>query len=181
MSEISAPLLPPSPHTRETSVAVDVYSAGVSVASIIQGRRPGNALPPILVPLPKSEEAVAALVPAYNEEASDALTTLTDLWDQEQYLDGKRLMVLLVLDGLDRGPGKRQIMSQSMRDFIFRCFPGCEEQWRTFEANFDDGVSNLILQRRSSSGELQPVEFAEGRALHLTVLIKRANRLKFNR
>ncbi|GMI14360.1 hypothetical protein TrLO_g14246 [Triparma laevis f. longispina] len=135
----------------------------------------------VLKPLPKSEEYVAALVPAYNEEASDVLTTLTDLWCQEQHLGGKqRVLAVLVLDGLDKGgPGSRQIMSQSMIDFLHHCFPNCESRWQTFESDFDES-SNLILQNQNAAGILEPVEFLDGMSLQLIFLVKRANRLKFN-
>lgn len=93
-------------------------------------------------------------------------------------------------------------MSDSMRSWLGLCFPGCEEQWRSFESNTDMS-NNLFLQRVGPTGELCPVEFAEGMSLYLTVLVsstlthnpslanvqrslfrstqvKRGNRLKFN-
>jgi len=77
---------------------------------------------------------------------------LTDLWCQEQHLSGgKKLLVTLVLDGLDRGPGK-PIMSQSMRALLSHCYPGCEKQWQAFESDKDES-SNLILQVRKATEE----------------------------
>lgn len=106
---------------------------------------------------------------------------LTDLWCQEQHLSGKqRVLAVLVLDGLDKGgPGSRQIMSQSMIDFLHHCFPNCESQWQAFESDFDES-SNLILQNQNAAGILEPVKFLDGMSLQLIFLVKRANRLKFN-
>ncbi|GMH89569.1 hypothetical protein TrVE_jg6214 [Triparma verrucosa] len=154
-----------------------------TVASRIQGKSPSDkSLASILKPLPKDENFVAALVPAYNEEASDALTTLIDLWCQQQLLGGnKKILAVLVLDGVDRGPDNpRKIISKSMEDFLINIFPNSRPSWQEFESDFDES-SNLILQNQdSNSGELAPVEFAEGMALQLIVLVKRTNRLKFN-
>ena len=67
-----------------------------------------------------------------------------------------------------------------MEDFLINIFPNSRPSWQEFESDFDES-SNLILQNQdSNSGELAPVEFAEGMALQLIVLVKRTNRLKFN-
>ena len=87
----------------------------------------------------------------------------------------------LILDGVDRGPGSpRKIIAESMVDFLNNIFPNTRSTWEAFESDFDES-SNLILQsHHADSGNLAPVEFAEGMALQLTVLVKRANRLKCN-
>ncbi|GMH96613.1 hypothetical protein TrVE_jg8157 [Triparma verrucosa] len=186
MKEISAPLLPSHETARPSSsfsVTIGIPPLSQSVASRIQGKSPfAHSLASVLKPLPKDEHFVAALIPAYNEEASDALTTLTDLWCQEQLLGGnKKILAVLVLDGVDRGPDNpRKIISKSMEDFLINIFPNSRPSWQEFESDFDES-SNLILQNQdSNSGELAPVEFAEGMALQLIVLVKRTNRLKFN-
>ena len=67
-----------------------------------------------------------------------------------------------------------------MEDFLINIFPNSRPTWQEFESDFDES-SNLILQNQDgSSGKLAPVEFSEGMALQLIVLVKRANRLKFN-
>lgn len=159
------------------------YIATQTVASRVQGKAPfAKSLASVLKPLPKHQEYVGALIPAYNEEASDVLTTLTDLWCQEQLLGGDRkIITTLILDGLDRGPDNpRKIISQSMEDFLNDIFPDTRPTWQAFESDFDES-SNLILQsQNANTGDLAPVEFAEGMALQLIVLVKRTNRLKFN-
>lgn len=67
-----------------------------------------------------------------------------------------------------------------MEGFLNNIFPNTRPAWQAFESDFDES-SNLILQSQdANSGNLAPVEFAEGMALQLIVLVKRANRLKFN-
>jgi cellulose synthase/poly-beta-1,6-N-acetylglucosamine synthase-like glycosyltransferase len=153
---------------------------GVSLASHVRGARPDAvSLAQFLKPLPETSQVIAALIPAYNEEASEILTTLTDIWLQEKNLsENRKLHVSVVLDGLDRGQG-RPIMSQSTKALLSVCYPDCEEHWRAFEGDFDMS-NNLILQRVDANGALCCVEFSEGMSIYLTVLIKRGNRLKYN-
>jgi len=67
-------------HRDSDSVAIPISShqQGQTFACRVQGRRPDSeSLALVLKPLPETAEVVAALVPAYNEEASDVLTTVS--------------------------------------------------------------------------------------------------------
>ena len=64
---------------RDDSVAICIskQEQTQSLASFVHGRRPlSSALVKVLAPLPPKSEVVAALIPAYNEDAVDALTTV---------------------------------------------------------------------------------------------------------
>lgn len=141
-------------------------------AALVRGRRPDDVadLRRVLPPLPDDTRPyVSALVPAYNEEASDVVLTLADLyWQEKELLGGRRVVACLVLDGLDRktGDSRQPILSASTRRFLETAFPGTEEAWAAFEK--DDEEANLLLVKERG-GRLAPVAFAEGMALQLVV------------
>jgi Chitin synthase len=127
----------------------------------------------------KTFQTYCGIIPTYNEEAQELMTTLESLHARcvELVENGAIMHVLVVLDGWEK-------TSDSMKEYINAMFPGMKEELdeiKPIEGEAYRCVETYILELIDVlTDEVQYVQVVPGKNLKLSVLVKRDNRRKHN-